>query len=234
MNDNDTPEIFEAATEAIFERTDGHGEDNFATIASFWSEYLGIDIQQREVADMMVLLKLARSKDGEYRGDNYTDMCGYAYHGDRLSKEEQEEESDGEPHITIDNERVEIEEITVGPLDKSEVVTYNNISTDTDDSTEESEECWTQYWARCSDELPPGHKEHVFIQEPREEAEQFALGLFTDISNHEVYDEYETIQEATFHDRCIENDDMSVEEFRKLPSVIVINSDEVDRTLEEQ
>ncbi|WP_330630704.1 DUF6378 domain-containing protein [Halocatena halophila] len=83
------PEIFEKAAEAIYERTEKHGaEDNFDTIAAFWSDYLERRISPKEVADLMILLKIARAKDGSYNQDDYSDVCGYAYHGNQISSGE--------------------------------------------------------------------------------------------------------------------------------------------------
>lgn len=81
-------EIFEQAKAAIFERSSDHGgEDNFETIAAFWSDYLDIDVSPKEVADLMILMKVARAKDGSYNQDDYSDIVGYSYHGDRMGDE---------------------------------------------------------------------------------------------------------------------------------------------------
>lgn len=62
----------------------GKPEDNFATIANFWSEYLfakGIleeVIDSDDVAIMMSLLKIARIATGKPKTDNYVDLAGYA------------------------------------------------------------------------------------------------------------------------------------------------------------
>lgn len=56
----------------------GNPEDSFRLIAAFWSAYLGCTISSRQVAEMMVLFKVARQRTGEGKRDNYIDMCGYA------------------------------------------------------------------------------------------------------------------------------------------------------------
>ena len=62
----------------------GKPEDNFATIANFWSEYLfskGVLeelIDSDDVAMMMALLKIARIATGKPKADNYIDLAGYA------------------------------------------------------------------------------------------------------------------------------------------------------------
>ena len=66
------------------ENTYGKPEDNFATIANFWSEYLfakGIleeVIDSDDVAMMMSLLKIARIATGKAKEDSYIDLAGYA------------------------------------------------------------------------------------------------------------------------------------------------------------
>lgn len=63
----------------------GAPEDNFQKIAKFWSTYLGTHISATDVANMMVLLKVARSSSGEQKMDNYIDICGYAACGGELA-----------------------------------------------------------------------------------------------------------------------------------------------------
>lgn len=56
----------------------GRSEDSFTHIAALWGDYLDRDISPRDVAMMMVLLKIARSQHDENYTDNYVDICGYA------------------------------------------------------------------------------------------------------------------------------------------------------------
>lgn len=56
----------------------GSPEDNFATIAKFWGEYLDTEVTPKDVAMMMCLLKIARIKTGGGTGDSFVDLCGYA------------------------------------------------------------------------------------------------------------------------------------------------------------
>lgn len=58
--------------------TYGNAEDNFANIAAFWSTYLNTPIDSTDVANMMILMKVARNSSGVYKDDNYIDICGYA------------------------------------------------------------------------------------------------------------------------------------------------------------
>ena len=63
------------------ERQDQYGnpEDTFQLIADLWAAYLGNPaIQAEQVADMMILLKMAREKGGKGKQDNYVDLIGYA------------------------------------------------------------------------------------------------------------------------------------------------------------
>ena len=62
----------------------GTPESNFATIASFWSNYLDMDISAQQVADMMILMKISRIKNGGGTGDSYVDIAGYAACGNEI------------------------------------------------------------------------------------------------------------------------------------------------------
>lgn len=63
----------------------GKPEDNFSTIADLWNAYLtgvskwGIDIGTVDVANMMILLKIARCAPATLpKADNFVDIAGYA------------------------------------------------------------------------------------------------------------------------------------------------------------
>lgn len=62
------------------DRQDAYGkpEDSFGLIGSLWSAYLGRTITPREVADMMVLFKMARLRGQKPTRDTYRDVAGYA------------------------------------------------------------------------------------------------------------------------------------------------------------
>ena len=55
----------------------GKPEDSFAIIGGFWATYLGVDITARQVAEMMMLFKIARMKGQKSHADNYVDCAGY-------------------------------------------------------------------------------------------------------------------------------------------------------------
>lgn len=54
----------------------GNPEDSFDIIAEFWSSYTGVPLKGKDVAMMMVLLKIAREMK-THRRDNIVDACGY-------------------------------------------------------------------------------------------------------------------------------------------------------------
>ena len=56
----------------------GSPENNFGTIAQYWSTYTGALITAEDVACMMALLKIARIQSGKTKDDNYIDLAGYA------------------------------------------------------------------------------------------------------------------------------------------------------------
>jgi hypothetical protein len=72
--------ILEAATEAVADREFTHGEcvENNKNIAELWTAYLGVPLTADEVAIMMILLKIARTKSRTAVKDHYVDMAGYA------------------------------------------------------------------------------------------------------------------------------------------------------------
>ena len=70
----------------------GDKTDNHKNIAKLWSAYLGGTITPHDVAIMMCLLKIARTKLGEVSVDTYVDMAAYgAIAGEIKFKEEHEE-----------------------------------------------------------------------------------------------------------------------------------------------
>lgn len=60
------------------ENTYGSPGDSFEMIARFWSDYLKSHISAEDVANMMILLKVARIATGKLKADNYVDIAGYA------------------------------------------------------------------------------------------------------------------------------------------------------------
>lgn len=79
--------ILEKAKEIINgdrQGTYGKPEDSFQMISELWSSYLKCDISSVDVANMMVLLKVARNAGGVYKDDNWIDICGYAALGGEI------------------------------------------------------------------------------------------------------------------------------------------------------
>ena len=86
-------ECLQAAKEIVTsdrENIYGSPEDNFELIANLWSDYLCCEVGSIDVANMMILLKVARAATGKFNADNYIDIAGYAACacgiGDRSSK----------------------------------------------------------------------------------------------------------------------------------------------------
>lgn len=61
------------------DRHQTHGDKllNHANIAKLWSAYKDIEFTAKDVAMMMALLKVARTKLGNHNGDDYVDGAGY-------------------------------------------------------------------------------------------------------------------------------------------------------------
>tara|TARA_R100001463_G_scaffold133797_1_gene195468 strand:+ start:907 stop:1188 length:282 start_codon:yes stop_codon:yes gene_type:complete len=55
----------------------GDKVENHSNIAKLWSAYLDIPVTAHDVALMMVLLKMARTKLGAVSRDTYVDMAAY-------------------------------------------------------------------------------------------------------------------------------------------------------------
>lgn len=68
--------------------TYGNAEDGFASIGALWSTYLKTEITPTDVANMMILMKVARNLSGVYKEDNWIDICGYAALGGEIQEKE--------------------------------------------------------------------------------------------------------------------------------------------------
>ena len=83
-------EILDSAKEIVTkdrEEQYGSPEDNFATIAEFWTTYVktrcvspeaDVNISPADVGAMMVLHKTARIAGGSEKADTFIDIAGYA------------------------------------------------------------------------------------------------------------------------------------------------------------
>lgn len=78
--------IKSAADLVANDRANTHGDkrQNHKNIAALWNAYLDIrrdtasPLTETDVAQMMVLLKLARTQLGAFNQDDYVDLVGYA------------------------------------------------------------------------------------------------------------------------------------------------------------
>ena len=82
-----TTDILEKTKKLVStDREDKHGDKvvNHENIARLWSGYiqnktkLNINILPEDVANMMALLKIARTQAGHHNIDDYVDACGYS------------------------------------------------------------------------------------------------------------------------------------------------------------
>jgi hypothetical protein len=76
----------------------GSPEQNFKTIALFWSVYLqrlgrGY-LEDKDVAAMLALLKIARIASGNAKEDNWIDLAGYAACGGEIESKNEEVQVD--------------------------------------------------------------------------------------------------------------------------------------------
>ncbi|QQV93045.1 hypothetical protein SEA_GANDALF20_56 [Mycobacterium phage Gandalf20] len=70
----------------------GHPRENFDDIAALFSAYLERPITDLDVANLMILVKVARVKGTGYHRDSYTDIAGYAGCAERIYEEPVEED----------------------------------------------------------------------------------------------------------------------------------------------
>ena len=83
--------------------TYGEAENSFAIIAQMWTAYLGKDLSSSDVANMMVLMKVARNANGVYKDDNWIDICGYAALGGEIqSNQDNKFAGDNNDDISLD------------------------------------------------------------------------------------------------------------------------------------
>lgn len=68
----------------------GKPEDSFADICGLWSAYLERELTSADVANMMILLKVARAKTNPKHQDNWLDIAGYAACGCEIATAEKE------------------------------------------------------------------------------------------------------------------------------------------------
>ena len=94
-----TKEILEEATKlASGQRQVDYGDktENHKNIAKLWSAYLDYTVTPHDVAILMCLLKIARTKLGAISKDTYMDMSAYSAIAGEIKFNEPKEESEGE------------------------------------------------------------------------------------------------------------------------------------------
>jgi hypothetical protein len=67
----------------------GHAYVNFGDIAALWSAYLDKPVSRYDVVNMMIMLKLARTKRQGYHRDSYVDVGGYSGCAEKIYDREQ-------------------------------------------------------------------------------------------------------------------------------------------------
>lgn len=77
-------EVLNAASQRVAAKPEEYGEPEnvFSLIADLWSDYLSIkngaiELMPADVANMMILLKVARNAQGN-KDDTWVDIAGYA------------------------------------------------------------------------------------------------------------------------------------------------------------
>ena len=81
MSENIKQTILNVAAKTVADRGAQYGSthDSMTQIANLWSDYMGVHITPFDVANMMSLLKISRSKTGNPRHlDNYVDSAAYS------------------------------------------------------------------------------------------------------------------------------------------------------------
>ena len=95
----ETKQILEKANSLISqdrEKDYGDKVENHENIAKLWSAYKDTEITAHDVAVMMALLKIARTKLGAVSEDTYVDMSAYSAIAGEIKFKEPKEESEGE------------------------------------------------------------------------------------------------------------------------------------------
>ena len=115
-------DILEAASKAVhaqdMDHDYGRPEDNFTTIAELWNTYLDaldcdcLELEARDVAAMMILLKIARVATSKKK-DNWGDIAGYAACGGEIDCDYLV--SDDE-QVTLYADNLEIYNLSLNPV----------------------------------------------------------------------------------------------------------------------
>jgi hypothetical protein len=82
-------QILNTAIKALGNRGIEHGEAhrNMKHTAALWSAYLGVEISDIDVPQMLILLKASRIRCGNAAQiDHYVDQCGYSAIGGEIAQ----------------------------------------------------------------------------------------------------------------------------------------------------
>ena len=120
-------EVLDEAKKTITKvKVDQYGlpENNFQKIADMWNAYLNSysgasesrELSAKDVANMMVLLKIARAQNGD-KADTYVDMIGYAAIAYELMVQEKPELQIGNDDVVSLNPKGETWAFTCVPKD---------------------------------------------------------------------------------------------------------------------
>lgn len=80
-------EVLDMAAKCVLgdrEQDYGSPESNFGYIAKLWSIYLEKEVTPLDVSVLMILMKIARIKNGGGTGDSFVDIAGYAACGGEI------------------------------------------------------------------------------------------------------------------------------------------------------
>lgn len=80
--------ILDEAKAAVDARRPVYGspKPNFQRIAALWSAYFGKDVSLADVANLMILVKVARLQETPSHRDSWVDVAGYADCGFEVSQ----------------------------------------------------------------------------------------------------------------------------------------------------
>ncbi|MGW1740464.1 DUF6378 domain-containing protein [Nocardia sp. NPDC001965] len=81
------PDVLSEAHALIWgdrENTYGDPRESFARIAGMWSAYLGHPVTPLDVANLMICMKVSRTRTAYHR-DSYVDIGGYAASAERIA-----------------------------------------------------------------------------------------------------------------------------------------------------
>lgn len=85
INRTEALNMAEAAINGERDEMYGSPDQNFGRIAKLWSVYLNVPIMPADVANMMILLKVARLRHTPGVLDSWLDIAGYAACGAEVS-----------------------------------------------------------------------------------------------------------------------------------------------------